>query len=50
MLAWAVVGLVVLVAASPTLVRLMDAAVPLVIVVGVVVAALRAVFYVTRGW
>lgn len=47
------VGVVVLVAlcsAGPTLVALLNAAVPLVIVGGVVAAVLRLVFFHTRRW
>lgn len=43
-----VVGLVALAAAGPTLARLFHAAVPLVLVVGVVVAVLRVVWWYTR--
>ncbi len=46
----AIVALAVLVSAGPTLVALTNAAVPLVIVVGVVVVALRLVFFHTRRW
>lgn len=49
-IALAVVGLVVLSAASPALARLFGAAVPLVLVVGVVVAVLRMVWAATRRW
>jgi hypothetical protein len=42
------VGLVVLAAASPTLTRLIGALVPLVMVVGIVVAVLRLVWFYTR--
>jgi hypothetical protein len=44
------VGLVALVAAGPTLVSLAEALVPLVLVVGVVVAVLRVVWFYTRRW
>lgn len=44
----AVVGLAVLVAAGPTLVALLDAAVPLVIAVGAVVVVLRLVWHFTN--
>jgi len=40
----------VLVAAGPTLVALANAAVPLVIAIGIVVAVLRLVFFHTRRW
>jgi hypothetical protein len=43
-------GLVALVAAGPTLVALVHALVPLVLVVGVVVACLRALFLFTNRW
>lgn len=43
-----IVGLVVLVAASPTLARLAGALIPLVLVVGVVVALLKCVWFYTR--
>jgi hypothetical protein len=46
----AIVGLAVLTAAGPTLVALAHAAVPLVIAVGVVVLALRAVWFFTNRW
>jgi predicted membrane channel-forming protein YqfA (hemolysin III family) len=47
-LIWLVVGLTVLVAAAPILLRLAHALVPLVLVVGVVVGTLRAVWFYTR--
>jgi hypothetical protein len=50
LLAVSVVVLSVLVAAGPTLVALANAAVPLVIAIGIVVAALRLVFFHTRKW
>jgi hypothetical protein len=43
-------GLVVLTAAGPILIRLMNALVPLVIVVGLVTALLQAILYFTRRW
>lgn len=43
-----VVGLVALIAAGPTLACLADALVPLVLVVGIVVAVLRVVWFYTR--
>lgn len=43
-----VVGLVVLVAASPTITKLAGALIPLVLVVGVVVALLKCVWFYTR--
>jgi hypothetical protein len=46
--ALSVVGLVVLAAVGPTLLRLVHAAVPLVLVAGVVVGVLRAVWFYTR--
>jgi hypothetical protein len=45
-----VVGLVALVAAGPTLTRLVTAFVPLVLVAGIVVAVLRLVWSYTRKW
>ena len=42
------VGLAVLAAASPALTRLSGALVPLILVVGIVVAVLRAVWFYTR--
>ncbi|MHB8817101.1 MAG: hypothetical protein ACYDAE_28080 [Steroidobacteraceae bacterium] len=42
------VGLVVFLAAVPTLVRLVSAATPLVLVLGIVAAVLRAVWFFTR--
>jgi hypothetical protein len=44
------VGLVALVAAGPTLVALVNALVPLVLVIGVVVGLLRALFFFTSRW
>lgn len=44
----AIVGLVVLEAAGPTITRLIQALVPLVLVVGIVVAVLQLVRYYTR--
>jgi len=46
----AIVALNILVAAGPTLISLVNAAVPLVIVAGVVVGVLRLVFFHTRNW
>ena len=46
----AIVALSVLVSAGPTLVALAHAAVPLVIVGGVVAVAVRLVFFHTRKW
>ncbi len=46
----AFVGLVVLAAAGPTLTKLAGALVPLVLVVGVVVAGLRLVWCYSRRW
>lgn len=43
-----IVGLVVLTTAGPTLSRLITALVPLVLVVGIVLAALQLVRYYTR--
>ncbi len=43
-----IVGLVVLVAASPTLLKLAGALIPLVLAVGVVVALLKCVWFYTR--
>jgi tellurite resistance protein TehA-like permease len=45
----AIVGLVVLAAVGPTLSRLITALVPLVLVVGIVVAVLQLVRYYTRS-
>ncbi len=47
-LAMVTVGLVVLVAAGPIIVCLARALVPLVLVIGVVAAVLRAVWFYTR--
>jgi hypothetical protein len=50
---WLVAAIVVLcflVSAGPTLVSLVHAAVPLVIVGGIVAAVLRLVFFHTRRW
>jgi hypothetical protein len=44
------VGLVALVAAGPTLVAFVHALVPLVLVIGIVVACLRALFFFTSRW
>jgi hypothetical protein len=46
----AVVLLGLLMSAGPTLVDLMRAAIPLVLVVGLVAAILRLVFFHTRKW
>jgi predicted exporter len=43
-----VVGLVILTAAGPTLERLVRALVPVVLVIGIVVAVLKLVGYLTR--
>jgi hypothetical protein len=43
-----VVGLVTITVASPALTKVIHALVPLVVVLGVVVALLRAVFWYTR--
>jgi hypothetical protein len=45
---WLVIGLVVLAAAAPILLRLAHTLVPLVLVAGVVVAVLRLVWFYTR--
>jgi hypothetical protein len=45
-----IIGLAVLASASRPLARLTGALVPLVLIVGVVVAALRIVWAVTRHW
>jgi hypothetical protein len=45
-----VVGLWLLIAATPALTRLTTALVPLVLVVGIVVAVLRVVWAATRRW
>lgn len=44
-----IVGLAALIAAGPTITRLVQALVPLVLVVGVVVAVLQLVRYFTRS-
>jgi sulfite reductase beta subunit-like hemoprotein len=44
------VGLAVLAAASPALIKLVAAFVPLALVLGVVVAVLRIVWAATRRW
>lgn len=41
---------VLLYRAAPQLIAIMNAAVPVVIVVGLVVAALRVVWFYTRSW
>jgi hypothetical protein len=46
----AIVALAVLVSAGPTIVAILNAAVPLVIVGGIVAAVLRLVFFHTRRW
>jgi hypothetical protein len=46
----AIVALSILVSAGPTLIALVQAAVPLVIAVGVVAVILRLVFFHTRQW
>jgi hypothetical protein len=43
-----IVGLAVLVAAGPTLTKLVDALVPLVLVLGIVAVVLHALRYLTR--
>ncbi len=45
---WLVVALVMLAAAAPILLRLASALMPLVLVVGIVVAVLRLVWFYTR--
>jgi hypothetical protein len=45
-----IIALSVLVSAGPTLVALVNAAVPLVVAVGVVAVVLRLVFFHTRRW
>lgn len=45
-----ILGLLALVTAGPTLVCLAQALVPLALVVGVVVAVLRLVWFHTGGW
>ena len=45
----ALLGLVVLVTAGPTLVKLAGAITPLVLVVGIVVASLKVIWYLTRN-
>jgi hypothetical protein len=47
-LIWLVVGLVILAAIAPILLRLADALLPLALVVGIVVAVLRMVWFYTR--
>jgi hypothetical protein len=46
----AIVLLSALASAGPTLIDLTHAAVPLVVVVGIVVALVRLVFFHTRNW
>jgi hypothetical protein len=46
----AIVALVLLAATAPLIVALSRALLPLVVVVGVVVVAVRLVFFHTRGW
>ena len=46
----AIVGLVVLSAAGPAIVALAHAAVPLVLVVGIVILVLRGVWFFTNRW
>jgi hypothetical protein len=46
----AIVVLSLLVSAGPTIVAILNAAVPLVIVGGLVAAVLRVVFFHTRRW
>ena len=43
-------GLATLVAAGPTLIKLVGVLIPLLLVVGVVVAVLRVVWAATRRW
>jgi hypothetical protein len=45
-----IIALAVMVSAGPTLVALAQAAVPLVIVGGIVAAVLRLIFFHTRRW
>ena len=45
-----IIGLAVLSAASPVLVALFNAAVPVVLVVGAVVLLLRSVWFFTNRW
>lgn len=47
-LIWLVVGLVILAAIAPILLRLFHALLPLVLVAGIVAGALRAVWFFTR--
>jgi hypothetical protein len=49
-LAVVVLGLVALGAVGPRITQLMGALVPLVLVVGIVVAVLRLVWFYTRRW
>lgn len=46
----ALVAWAVLMSVGPTLVALLEVAVPLVVVVGIVVAIVRLVFFHTRRW
>jgi hypothetical protein len=46
----AIATLCVLVSAGPTLVAVMNAAIPLVAVIGVLAVVLRLVFFHTRKW
>jgi len=50
MVVMVIIGLVVLAAAGPTLIRLVHAAVPLVVVGGIVACVVRAVWFYTRRW
>jgi len=45
-----IAGLAALIAAGPTITKLVGALIPLVLVVGVVVAVLRVVWAATRRW
>jgi hypothetical protein len=46
----AIVALCLLVSAGPTLVAVMNTAIPLIVVIGVVAVILRLVFFHTRKW
>ena len=43
-------GLAALIAAAPAITKLADALIPLVLVIGVVIAVLRVVWAATRRW
>jgi predicted membrane channel-forming protein YqfA (hemolysin III family) len=49
-LIWLVVGLVILAAIAPILLRLAHALVPLIVVGGIAACVVRAVWFYTRRW